>query len=202
MSFRSFVVFLLILILGAGAVVWLRPDLLGGRAISGLARGGFTDAPRYPFVESMNALGDRILLTSPAGITVTPQPTGPDRVTVTPSDTTGRTGTLRFTIAPHMGSTGIRRAFAEVSISGQVYRVCEVVDDPSSGAPVRAQRFMPINNSGARTSLPVAMPTQPWIALINAAIANAAGVTGGGNISPSPETQRLADALVGPCLGQ
>ncbi len=202
MSFRSFFVFLLVLILGAAAVIWLRPDLLGQRAATSLARAGFGDAPRYPFVETVNALGDRIMLTAPAGITVTPQPTGPDRVTVTPSDTTGRNGFLRFTIAPHMGSTGIRRAFAEVDISGQVYRVCEVVDDPADGAPVRAQRFMPINNSGTRTALPVAMPTEPWIALINAAIASAAGLTSGTNAAPSAQTQRLADALVGPCLGQ
>jgi hypothetical protein len=202
MSFRSFVVFLLILIVGAGAVIWLRPDLLGGRAGSSVASTGYADAQRYPFVESVNALGDRIMLASPAGITVTPQPTGPDRVTVTPSDTTGRAGYLRYTIAPHMGRTGIRRAFAEVEINGQAYRVCEVVDDPSSGVPVRAQRFMPINNTGTRTTLPVAMPTAPWIALMNATIASASGAANGATVTPGAEAQRLADALVGPCLGQ
>ncbi len=202
MSFRSFVVFLLILFVGVGAVLWLRPDLLGSRTAAGLARAGFGDAPRYPFVESLNALGDRILLTTPAGITVAPQPTGPDRVTVAPASTAGRAGVLRFTIAPHMGRRGIRRAFAEVDMTGQVYRVCEVVDDPAGSAPVRAQRFQPINNSGDRTALPVAMPTEPWVALINAAIASAAGVSNGGSATPSAETQRLADALVGPCLGQ
>ena len=202
MSFRSFVVFLLILVLGAAAVAWLRPDLLGGQGFTGGFRSGFADSQRYPFTTQINALGDRIMLTSPVGITVTPQPTGPDRVTVAPSDTTGRPGNLRYTIAPHMGSTGIRRAFAEVDIVGQVYRVCEMVDDPADGSQPRAQRFMPINNSGDRTALPVTMPVQPWLALVNAAIASSAGLTSGSVAQPNAETQRLADALVGPCLGQ
>lgn len=202
MSFRSFFVFLLILLLGGAAILWLRPDLLEGRGASVGAVGALAGAQRFPFVAQMNPMGDRIMLTSPASITITHQPTGPDRISVAPAGEGGRSGFLRYTIAPHMGRTGIRRAFAEVDLGGQVYRVCEMVDDPADGSTPRAQRFQPINNGGDRTALPVAMPVEPWLALVNAAIANAAGMTAGGTMTPSAETQRLADALVAPCLGQ
>jgi hypothetical protein len=200
MSWRKLLLECLFLLLTAAGVVAFQPGLVGLQSASSASLAPPYDPSRFNFVQSGNELGDRIYLTANAGVSLAPQPTRPDRISITPSDG-ARPGTFRFTIAPHQGSRGIRRAIGEFETTGQVFRLCEAVDDPLGDVPIRAERFLPVNNWGTHFALPEPMPAEMFGALITAAVNGAPSGSNGLDVFPGSETQRLAETLVGLCSG-
>lgn len=206
MSFRTLFFGLLALIVVGIVGFFLLPALLGSSSSPGASSIGSStvatnDPRRLNFIQSVNDLGDRIYLTTSVTITLTPQSTGPDKVMIA-ANGGARSGTFRFTITPHQGSRGVRRAIGEFDLGGQVFRLCEVVDDPAGGLPAHAERFAPVNSGGSRYSLPVPMPATTFVSLITAAVGGTPPGSSNKSFSPTAETQRLAESLVVLCTGQ
>ncbi len=202
MKFRLWSVVLVLLLILVGVLYIFQSGLLGlsrqttASSIAPASSVSTESARGYRFVQSVNALGDRIYLRTNATITLTPNPTSPDAIAIAPSGGT-RSGTFTFVVTPHQGRRGVRRVSGEFELNGQAFAVCEAVDDPAGDVPLRAQRFAPINNVGSRTALPVTIPGEPLLALLNAVTANTNAA--GTSFSPSSETIRLAESLIGVC---
>jgi len=200
MSVRPWIFVGALVVVALGGLVLLDPQLVGLSKGGATASSGTGDPRRYSFVQSVNDLGDRILLTTGASITLTPQPTGPDRVAIAASGG-DKQGTFRFTIVPHQGSRGVRRAIGEFETNGQVFRLCEVVDDPAGNAPIHAERFAPVNNGGARYALPTPIPATTFGDLITSAVNGTRAGARSTSFAPSAETSRLAETMIGLCAG-
>lgn len=177
---------------------------------------GSTPAAQLKFRLSLNAVGDRIMLSAPVQIESTPQPSGPDRVRLL-TNISQPNGGFMWTAIPSRGSD--QRLIGEIAIGSKVYKMCEMFHGGSNSIGTISQRFDPVNNGGERARLPTGMASEPMLTLyaaLNDAGLPAKAVTSTDNVTlekatshvnsvdqPAPDPlNALANRVALTCLGE
>lgn len=186
-----------------GALAWfgVLPLPFGLSGSSGPSRGAAT---LLRFSIGRNDMGDRILVTAPVHITYVPQPGAPDRVDILPEEGTYE-GSFLWTVIQRQGAED--RLLGEFSAGGRAYRVCEFLKRTGKETTLNAERYYPMNNSGARFRDPERVDPAPMNALFDAIIAEQSllqGVSKGSTetVTVSRALARNASDMVQFCLNQ
>jgi hypothetical protein len=199
-------VFVAVLVLMAAAIWGLVSVGMLPNPLAAGSRGTpvFEATNGFRFTVSTNAFGDRILLQAPVTVTYVPQPSAPDVISITPSGGTHQ-GTFIWTVIPSQG--GARRVIGEYDLRGQVYKLCEFLDNPANRVISGAERYFLVNNIGAKYRVPERIDPAQFGILFDAAVpeqsrVRAAQLSSGDSMSISSTLARRAGDLIDICTGK